>query len=65
MTLARMNRAGVAGMSMDDLFILLRWVVEELTQRLARPTADPNEIGVWVGMPGPRTPPAPEPEAHP
>ena len=65
MTLARMNRSGVAGMSMDDLFILLRWVVEELTSRLARPTSDPNEIGVWVGMPGPRTPPPPEPEADP
>ena len=68
MPMMRMNRSGVASMALDDLFQLLQWVVAELMQRLHHPTATPDEVTVWVGAPGPRTPPAPaapEPEAHP
>ena len=68
MPMMRMNRSGVASMALDDLFQLLQWVVSELMQRLHHPTATPDEVTVWVGAPGPRTPPAPaapEPEAPP
>ena len=34
MPLARVTRADLRGMCLDDLFVLLQWVVSELTERL-------------------------------
>ena len=68
MPLARVTRADLRGMCLDDLFVLLQWVVSELTERLTV-RHEGDSVQMWVrGAPGsPRTPPAPapEPEGHP
>ena len=65
MTLARMTRADLRGMALDDLFTLLQWIVAEISDRLSVRNAE--SVRVWVredGAPATPSPPRPEPESE-